>query len=170
MEYSPDTCACFTGHRAMTEDEIRDASMLISEQVRRLYEKGIRNYYAGGALGFDLAAAVTVLNMKRLYPDITLNLALPCPEYQSKWSRSETQLFDRVRSRADSEVYVSESYHRGCMQMRNKYMVDRSTVCIAYMKKREGGTYNTVTYALKKGRQVINLTEFPITDQISFDF
>ncbi len=170
MEYSPDTCACFTGHRAMTETEIKDAAVLISEQIKRLYAKGIKNYYAGGALGFDLAAAVTVLNMKRIYPDITLNLALPCPEYQSKWSRSEIGLFERVRSRADSEAYVSDCYHRGCMQMRNKYMVDRSTVCIAYMKKRKGGTYNTVTYALKKGLEVINLTEFSITDQISFVF
>ena len=130
----------------------------------------MRNYFAGGAIGFDLAAAVTVLNMKRVYPDITLNLALPCPEYQSKWTRAEIELFDRVRSRADSEVYVSESYHRGCMQMRNKYMVDKSVFCIAYLREKSGGTYNTVAYALKKGIEVINLTDVPITDQISFDF
>ena len=153
----------------MKEDELKSASELVSKKIIELHEKGIVNYYAGGALGFDLAAAVTVLNMKRIYPDITLNLALPCPEYMSKWKRSEIELFSRVRSRADSEIYVSESYHRGCMQMRNKYMVDRSAVCIAYIKKREGGTYNTVTYALKKGLEIINLTEYPITDQIRFD-
>ncbi len=170
MEYSPDTCACFTGHRAMTEDELKTAASLVTKQITELYAKGIRNYYAGGALGFDLASAVTVLNMKRVYPDITLNLALPCPEYQGKWTRAEVELFDRVRVRADSEVFVCESYHRGCMQMRNKYMVDRSSICIAYMKKKEGGTYNTVTYALKKGIEVINLTDVPVTDQISFEF
>ncbi|MBQ8254456.1 MAG: DUF1273 family protein [Clostridia bacterium] len=170
MEYSPDTCACFTGHRAMTESEIKDAAVLVSEQIKKLYVRGVRNYFAGGAIGFDLAAAVTVLNMKRVYPDITLNLALPCPEYQSKWTRAEIELFNRVRSRADSEVYVSESYHRGCMQMRNKYMVDKSVFCIAYLREKRGGTYNTVAYALKKGIEVINLTDVPITDQISFDF
>ena len=170
MEYSPDTCACFTGHRLMTEDELKSSALLVSEQIKTLYKKGIKNYYAGGALGFDLASAVTVLNMKRVYLDITLNLALPCPEYQSKWNRSQVELFERVRVRADSEVYVSESYHRGCMHMRNKYMVDRSAVCISYMREKTGGTYNTVTYALKKGLEVINLTDVPITDQISFDF
>lgn len=169
MEYSPNTCACFTGHRAMTESEIKDAAVLVSKQIAELYAKGIRNYFAGGALGFDLAAAVTVLNMKRVYPDITLNLALPCPEYQSKWKRSEIELFERVRNRADSEVFVSEDYHKGCMQMRNKYMVDRSVICIAYLNKKEGGTYNTVTYALKKGLEIINLKDVPITDQLSFD-
>ena len=170
MEYSPNTCACFTGHRAMTDEELKSSALLVSEQIKTLYAKGIRNYYAGGAIGFDLAAAVTVLNMKNIYPDITLNLALPCPNYQSKWTRSQVELFDRVRARADSEVYVSASYHRGCMHMRNKYMVDKSAVCIAYLREKTGGTYNTVTYALKKGRQVINLTDVPLTDQISFDF
>ena len=170
MEYSPDTCACFTGHRVMTESEMKEVAILVSKQVTELYAKGIRNYYAGGALGFDLAAAVTVLNMKRVYPDITLNLALPCPEYQSKWTKAQMELFERVRARADTEVFVSESYHRGCMQMRNKYMADRSVTCIAYLKKKEGGTYNTVTYALKKGLEVINLTGVPPTDQITFDF
>lgn len=170
MEYSPDTCACFTGHRVMTESEIKDAAALVAKHVTDLYAKGIKNYYAGGALGFDFAASVTVLNMKQVYPDITLNLALPCPDYQSKWTRAEIELFNRVRARADSEVFVSDSYHRGCMQMRNKYMVDRSVVCIAYMNKKEGGTYNTVTYALKKGLEVVNLTDVSLTDQISFDF
>lgn len=169
MEYSPDTCACFTGHRAMTEGEIKNSAELVSRYISELYAKGIKNYYAGGALGFDLAAAVTVINMKRVYPDITLNLALPCPDYSSKWRRAELELFGRVRARADSEVYVSESYHRGCMQMRNKYMVDRSVVCIAYMQKRVGGTYNTVTYAKKRGLEIINLTDFAISDQLSFD-
>ena len=169
MEYSPDTCACFTGHRAMTEDELNSAAALVSEQIEKLYEKGIKNYYAGGALGFDFAAAVTVLNMKRVFPDITLNLALPCPNYQSKWTKAQIELFERVRARADSEMFVSEGYHRGCMQMRNKYMVDRSTLCIAYMKKREGGTYNTVVYAQNRGIEIINLTDLAISDQISFD-
>ncbi len=169
MEYSPDTCACFTGHRVMTEEELKNAATLVSEQIKKLYAKGIKNYYAGGALGFDFAAAVTVLNMKRVYPDVTLNLALPCPEYQVKWKRSQIELFERVRARADSEVFVSDRYHRGCMQMRNKYMVDRSTVCISYMKKREGGTYNTVAYAQKRGLEIINLTDTAISDQITFD-
>lgn len=170
MEYSPNTCACFTGHRAMTEDELKDSAALVSKHIAELYNQGIKNYYAGGAIGFDLAAAVTVLNMKRVYPDITLNLALPCPDYQGKWTRSQIELFERVRSRADSEMYVSDSYHRGCMHARNKYMVDRSVICIAYMKKKEGGTFNTVEYALKKGIKVISLAGVPVTDQISFDF
>ncbi len=169
MEYSPSTCACFTGHRALTEDELKEAAARIRAEVERLYKRGIVNFYAGGALGFDLAASVTVLNMKALYPSITLNLALPCLDHTKKWRRSEIELLSRVMARADSAVYVSESYHRGCMHIRNKYMADKSSVCIAYMKEKSGGTASTVSYALKKGLEVINLADAPISDQIVFD-
>lgn len=169
MIYSPDSCACFTGHRAMSNEEMKKAAVLISNKITELYKRGICNYYAGGALGFDFAAAVTVLNMKTLLPNLTLNLALPCRDYMKKWSRSQIELFERIMTRADSIVYVSEKYSRGCMQMRNKYMVDRSSVCVSYMRECRGGTYNTVSYAKKKGVEVINLANEPYGDQICFD-
>lgn len=169
MTYSPDSCACFTGHRAMSSDEMKKASLLISREVTELYDRGIYNYYAGGALGFDFAASVTVLNMKAMLPKLTLNLALPCRDYMKKWSFSQTELFERVMARADSVVYVSEEYSRGCMQVRNRYMVDRSGVCIAYLKESRGGTYNTVGYAKKKGVKVINLAGNQYADQICLD-
>ncbi len=153
----------------MSETEMKKASALVGNRISILHEAGIVNYYAGGALGFDLAAAATVLNMKRVYPDITLHIALPCPDHMKNWRRSEVELFERVRSRADSVTCVSDSYHKGCMQLRNRYMVDRSSYCIAYMKKKSGGTYNTVSYALKRGIKTVNLADIPLTDQICFD-
>lgn len=169
MTYSPDSCACFTGHRAMSNDEMKRVSLLISKEVTELYNRGIYNYYAGGALGFDFAASVTVLNLKAILPKLTLNLALPCREYMKKWTSSQIALFERVIERADCVTYVSEEYSRGCMQERNKYMVDRSNVCIAYLKERHGGTFNTVSYAKKKGVKVINMAGGLYADQICLD-
>lgn len=169
MTYSPDSCACFTGHRAMSNQEMKRASLLISKEVTELYNRGIYNYYAGGALGFDFVASVTVLNMKAMLPELTLNLALPCSDYMKKWTCSQIELFERVMARADSVFYVNEEYSRGCMQMRNRYMVDRSGICIAYMRESRGGTYNTVSYAKKKGVKVINLAGDQYADQICLD-
>lgn len=167
--YPPDTCACFTGHRAISRDNMRMAAEKTAEQVRYLYSKGVLNYYAGGALGFDLAASVTVLNLKNSLPRLTLNLALPCPDYMKKWKDSEIALFERVKERADSVVYVSDEYHRGCMHKRNRYMVDRSSVCIAYMTEQSGGTVSTVSYALKKGVKVVNVAGDMPYRQIGLD-
>lgn len=164
--YPRNTCACFTGHRSISVDDMRFSAELISEQIRLLKEDGIVNYYAGGALGFDFTASVTVLNMKNIIPQLTLNLVLPCRDYDKKWTKNERELFLRVISRADSVVYTSEEYTKFCMHVRNRYMVDRSSVCIAYMTEEKGGTVSTVDYARRKGLRIINIAQ-PYGDQIN---
>lgn len=149
--------ACFTGHRNITKDEMQLLPERISEQIKELAERGITHYYAGGAVGLDLAAAVTVLNYKQIIPELTLTLAIPCRNHDIGWDRLDRELFSRVVDRADEVVYVSDEYFRGCMQKRNRYMVDRSCVCLYYMTRNSGGTYRTVNYAKKCGLEMIPL-------------
>ena len=165
--YPQNTCACFTGHRAIGIDDMRRCADMISKQILALKDEGVVNYYAGGARGFDFAASVTLLNMKNMIPELTLNLVLPCRDYDKKWKKAERELFAKVIARADSVVYTSEGYTKFCMHIRNRYMVDRSSVCIAYMTEAKGGTASTVEYARKKGLKIINIAE-PFGDQISF--
>lgn len=155
--YLRETCACFTGHRALSAEERRFAAEAITEQITALAARGITHYYAGGAVGFDMVAAVSVINAKQYAPSLTLTLALPCRDHMAKWSLGDKRLFERVMTMADEVVYVSEGYHRGCMHQRNRYMVDRSAVCLAYLTEARGGTYNTVLYAQGQGIEVINL-------------
>ena len=70
------TSCCFTGHRNLTRDEMVRAAGEIGKLLPRLIDRGITDFYAGGALGFDYAASVTVINSKRLYPELTLNLGI----------------------------------------------------------------------------------------------
>ena len=112
---------------------------------------------------------MTVLNLKHVYPEIHLTLALPCRGHTEKWSKYDKELFSRVMGRADDIVYVSEEYFRGCMQKRNKYMVDRSSLCIAWLSSQRGGTYNTVTYAKNQGIKVINLANGYHGEQLGFE-
>jgi uncharacterized phage-like protein YoqJ len=161
-------CACFTGHRSLTEDEMRKAVEVIRRQIVTLRSRVVTHYYAGGAVGFDMLAAITVLNMKQQYPELTLTLALPCRNHADGWGRLDRELLSRVIERADEVVYVGEAYHRGCMQARNRYMVDRSSYCLAYLQTDAGGTFNTVRYAEKKGVPVIYINEDRASDQLHF--
>ena len=53
-------------------------------------------------------------------------------------------------------TYVSDTeYFNGCMQKRNQYMVDTSSVLIAVYDGVSGGTKNTVEYAKKKDKKII---------------
>lgn len=51
--------------------------------------------------------------------------------------------------------YICDHYHRGCFQIRNEWMVDRSARLIAAYTGEKGGTKNTVDYAARKGVQTV---------------
>ncbi len=148
---------CFTGHRSLSEEACRLAVRRLAPLISSLAERGITTFYAGGAIGFDLAASVSVLNAKALHPELTLILALPCRDHMLRWRALDRELFQQVMKRADETVYLSEKYTRGCMQIRNRYMVDRSAFCICWLTESKGGTYQTVRYAEKKGLGILNL-------------
>ncbi len=150
---------CFTGHRMIPTEYRKN----ISEQLRRyisiLAENGITKFIAGGALGFDTLAALEVIELKNtVYPELELVLALPCRDQKKFWQNSDKAEYDRIVSNATDVVYLSEKYTRYCMHVRNKYMVDNSDYCIAYLIKDTGGTASTVDYAKKKGKNIIYIT------------
>ena len=53
--------------------------------------------------------------------------------------------------------YVCDDYAPGCMFMRNRAMVDMSSICVSFQKRERGGTAYTVSYARRQGVRVINL-------------
>ena len=151
---------CFTGHRDLPLSQIDSLQFLLQQTVFSLYEQqGVRHFWAGGALGFDLLASIVVLNASVRCPEIQLHLALPCRDHTKHWTQLQKAQFDLVVSRAAQVVYVSERYHAGCMAVRNRYLVDHSSRCISYQTKNKGGTAFTAAYAQSKGCPVLNLAE-----------
>ncbi len=148
---------CFTGHREIPISQKK----IIAEQLRKilveLIEQGYCFFGAGGALGFDTIAAQTVLDLKNKYPQIKLILVLPCPEQAIRWSESDKRIYEYIVTQADKVRYTSDHYHRACMFIRNRHLVDNSSVCVCYLTQEKGGTAFTVNYAKSKGISVINV-------------
>lgn len=151
--------ACFTGHRKIASGQQK----LVVERLRQTVENLILNGYcyfgAGGALGFDTLAAQCVLSLKKQYPHIKLILVLPCETQTSGWSKGDIDVYEQIKSQADKVVYTSKEYTRGCMFKRNRHLVDYSSVCIAYLTEKKGGTAYTVNYATQKNIKVVNLAK-----------
>ena len=57
------TC-CFTGHRILSAEQSQALAGRIERAVRLLYARGVCYFGAGGALGFDMLAAETVLRLR----------------------------------------------------------------------------------------------------------
>jgi len=119
--------------------------------------QGVHNFLAGGALGFDTLAAQSVLEPKSEFPKIRLILALPFKAQAKRWGAEDQQKYNLILGQADEVVYTSETYMNGCMQKRDRYLVENSQICICYLTEVTGGTAYTVRYAEKKGLTVINL-------------
>ncbi len=157
--YSNDETCCFTGHREIPVSKAERIKSALEKEIQRAYSLGIRRFIAGGALGFDMLAAHAVLSLREIHPDVYLTLAIPCRDHDSKWSADSKDEFMRILSSANETVYVSEAYAKGCMFKRNRYMVDRSRLCISYCTKSTGGSRYTVNYAHSCGIEVRELSE-----------
>ena len=158
------TC-CFTGHRQMEEEERRLAAATLMQVLEKLYEAGYRRFFSGGALGFDLLAAECVLRLQATHSDVHLVMAIPCADQTRTWPQAERDLYDRICYCADEMNVLSPHYYQGCMQVRNKYMVDRSAFCICWLRSMRGGTAYTVSCAVKSGLQVLNLAVEDLVQQ-----
>ncbi|MEE0946993.1 MAG: SLOG family protein [Acutalibacteraceae bacterium] len=158
MQNKLHTC-CFTGHRAIPEDDLDRLKLELNDTLVSLIENGISYFRAGGALGFDTICAQTVLSLKKIYPHIKLTLVLPCLNQTAKWQQEDKDVYEDIKSKADEVVYTSEHYFRGCMQVRNRALVDESSVAVCYLTQINGGTAYTVKYAQKNGLTIVNLAD-----------
>ena len=151
--------ACFTGHRNLSCDIENLKMRLYNALERAVKNAGITEFYNGGAVGFDILTAQTVLNLRELYPEIKLHLILPCsPGEQSKsWSDNQKTAYFRVLKLADSIEQIADSYYDGCIKARNARLVELSDCCFCYWDGRyRSGTAQTIRMAQRKRIMIVN--------------
>ena len=157
MSYEKSKTACFTGHRQIPAEEEERSCARLDEVIADLIGHDIKCFAAGGALGFDTMAAQAVLRAKEQHPQIRLILVLPFPDHGRRWSERNRKVYEEIKMQADEVEYATEHYTRFCMFVRNRRLVERSCICVAYQTKDTGGTAYTVKYARSKGLRIINL-------------
>ena len=157
------TTCCFTGHRptklpwGTSEEDDRCLALKarLEQAVERAYQQGMRHFICGMARGTDLYFAEAVLALRERCPDLTLEAARPCESQADSWPEPEKERYRGILERCDYETLVQHHYDRGCMQRRNRYMVERSEMILAvYNGEPKGGTAQTLAYALRKGLRV----------------
>ena len=158
-------CCAFTGHRPadlpgrgdLSHPEAASLFSQLEKTVRLLYDEGVRDFYCGGALGFDTWAAQAVLTLKGEDPAVRLHLVIPHWGQEASWSEADRREYARILRAADESHILAPHYFRGCMQTRNRELVERAGILVAYCVKATGGSAYTVKHAQKKGRRVIRL-------------
>lgn len=159
----PGKVCAFTGHRPgkMAFYGESDPACLklmgeIHRQIEIAVEKGFRNFISGMAIGVDQWAAISVLDLKRIYPDIRLYAALPYPMQSEKWFNWQKERYFDLLSLCEKVYVVSEEYSKSAPNFRNAFMIDHADLLIAvYDGKTAGGTKNTFEMAMKKGIETV---------------
>ena len=150
------TC-CFTGHRIIKITP--ELVQRLKDTIIKLIEHGVTDFYNGGAIGFDMLAAETIIELKAEYSDIKLHLLLPCPpEEQVKgWNKAQIARYNKILQAADRITVLAEHYTDDCMKRRNERLVELTDCCICYCTNPRSGTGQTVRMARDKGIDIINL-------------
>ena len=156
---------CFTGHRPeklpwrYDEADPRCLSLKrrIAAAVEAAYEEGHRHFLCGMALGCDLYFCETVLALRDRCPDVTVEAAVPCPTQADAWAPDQRERYKRLVEACDFETLVSAKYTPYCMQRRDRYMVDHSSLLIAAFDGTPGGTRYTMQYAMSRRVSIVAL-------------
>lgn len=130
------------------------------KQLVKLIDEGATEFYAGGAVGWDMLCESVVIELREHFPQIKLHLILPCPaeEQTEKWNEDDMAEFRRLLLAADTVEICSEHYFDGCMKLRNQRLVNLADVCVCYYSgKQRSGTGQTVRMAERQGKEIVNL-------------
>ena len=159
------SACCFTGHRPSKlpwgNNETDPRCLALKEKIfdaaEAAAEEGTVHFICGMAEGCDFYFCEAVLALKERYPGITIEAALPCPSQSDGWDPASQERYRALLERCDYETMVQERYTPGCMQRRNRYMVDHASLLIAAHDGLPGGTRNTIAYALQRGVPVVDI-------------
>lgn len=148
---------CFTGHRRIASEHVDTMPTVLDGVIEKLIASGVCIFRTGGAIGFDTAVALKILEKKQKYPFLRLHLFLPCKDQAQNWNDFNKEAYSYVLSAADEIVYTSDTYTKGCMHLRDRRLVEGADFCVAYCTRDSGGSAYTLEYAQKNNVRTLNI-------------
>lgn len=132
---------------------------LLMQELEKLVLAGYDYFISGMALGFDIWFAEAVLELKKKYPHIKLEAAIPCYGQENVYiDQYDKDRYNYVRQQVDKETIVcKDNYKPYYMIKRNHYMVDKSNLVLSCYGGTAGGTRECFIYAINEGVNILNI-------------
>ena len=154
--------ACLTGHRPKSlpwgYDETKESCLSFKKDLQTIftgaYKYGLINYLVGMAEGFDMIGAEALIELRKKYKDINIIAAVPCKGQELRWKPEQQKRYHKLLKQCDEVIILSDTYTNTCMNDRNKFMVEHSSVVIACCNGKPSGTLNTIRFAKEKGCKI----------------
>ena len=154
-----DKTCCFFGHRTINEtEELKSKLIEIIEKL--IVDENVDIFLFGSKSRFNSLCLELVTEIKEKYPHIKrIYVRAEYPDINEQYtnylleSYEETYYPEHIRS-SGRAAYVERNYE----------MISKSKFCIVYYDEpnasttRKSGTKTALDYAIKKGKQIINIT------------
>lgn len=165
MIYTPEYTCAFTGPRpeklpwGYNEEDERclDLKERLWKTMGEVYDRGYRHFLCGMAQGCDMYFAETIIALRCLMRGITLEAVIPHEGQSARWSEDQRERYERLLNMCDKRTVLAPAYTAGCMQRRNRRMVDNASLLVSVYDGSGGGTGYTVGYALQQKVEVIRI-------------
>lgn len=150
------TSCTFAGHREVYQ-------LKIDEEIENAIDNLLQTdsefvFYTGGMGDFDNKCASAVRAAKRKYPNKEIRLALVLP-YMSNRLNTDKDYYQYYYDEIIIPAELAGVHYKAAITMRNRWLVDRVDCLIAYVHLDFGGASETIKYARKRGKPVINFAE-----------
>lgn len=150
------TVCTFAGHRdvyqAGLEAEIEKVIGTLLQTDKEFV------FFTGGMGHFDDMCSSAVRAAKRRYADLNISLILVMPYMSNRLNTDKDYyeyLYDEILIPSD----LADVHYKAAIKKRNKWMVDKADCVIAYVYREAGGAFETVKYAQKNKKRIINLAK-----------
>ena len=140
------TCAV-TGHRTVKDNFDFEK---LKKDLAEIIENGYTFFLTGMAQGFDLLCFKALHSLKEKYSHIKICAVIPCSDQSKYFSLSDRETYKIFLSLADFIASEEKPYFKGCMLIRNNFLIDNCSLLYAYFNgEKHGGTYYTINRAKK---------------------
>ena len=142
------------GHRII--EDYNTVESKLYELLRIIMQKENREveFLVGRNGDFDLMAASVIRKLKKETGNENVFLTLVLP-YETAELRNNTEAFE---SYYDSiEINEATRSYKYAIVARNRGMIDRADLVVFYVKNESGGAYQTLKYAEKNEKRIINI-------------
>jgi uncharacterized phage-like protein YoqJ len=124
----------------------------------------VPTFITGMALGADQVFATAAINLECEGIKSKVIAAIPFAGQEGKWPQPSRNMYNTILNRCAEVHFVCDpGYAAWKMQKRNCWMVDRASRVLAIWNgANKGGTWNCLTYAVSRGKEIDQLNpEYP---------
>lgn len=145
----------FFGHRQI--EDFATVELRLENLIRELLAKKEYIEFLVGRNGeFDQMSASTVRRLRRTVRDDNSSLTLVLPYLTAEYTNNQKS-FDEYYDSIEICENAAKAHFKSALQIRNREMVDRSDLVVCCIERKYGGTYQTIQYADRSGKTIINV-------------